>query len=128
MGFEELFVPSGLSRFEIRQQFAAMRGPFFGVGAGLSVFGTLAAGEFLTIPDEFRKIRDVAPRGWQQKNFELVLGDSGSSVLTLDRRAVRCRAAGSPLLVARVANVVERAPRRLFTASESIWSEVPRPA
>jgi hypothetical protein len=41
--------------------------------AGLSVFGTLAAGEFLTIPDEFRKILTVAPKGWQQKNFELVL-------------------------------------------------------
>jgi hypothetical protein len=41
--------------------------------AGLSVFGTLAAGEFLTMPDEFRKIRGVAPKGWQQKNFELVL-------------------------------------------------------
>jgi hypothetical protein len=41
--------------------------------AGLSVFGTLAAGEFLTMPGEFRKIRSVAPKGWQQKNFELVL-------------------------------------------------------
>jgi hypothetical protein len=41
--------------------------------AGLSAFGTLAAGEFLTIPDEFRKIQAVAPRGWQQKNFEIVL-------------------------------------------------------
>ncbi len=41
--------------------------------AGLSVFGTLAAGEFLTMPEAFRKIRDVAPKGWQQKNFELVL-------------------------------------------------------
>jgi hypothetical protein len=41
--------------------------------AGLSVFGTLAAGEFLTMPEEFRKIQAVAPSGWQQKNFELVL-------------------------------------------------------
>jgi hypothetical protein len=41
--------------------------------AGLSVFGTLAAGEFLTTPDEFRKIQGVAPNGWQHKNFELVL-------------------------------------------------------
>jgi len=41
--------------------------------AGLSVFGTLAAGEFLTMPEAFRKIRDVAPKGWQQMNFELVL-------------------------------------------------------
>ncbi len=41
--------------------------------AGLSVFGTLAAGEFLTTADEFRKIVGVAPKGWQQRNFELVL-------------------------------------------------------
>ena len=41
--------------------------------AGLSVFGTLAAGEFLTNPEEFRKLQAVAPRGWQQKNFEVVL-------------------------------------------------------
>jgi hypothetical protein len=41
--------------------------------AGLTAFGTLAAGEFLTSPEEFRKIRQVAPAGWEQKNFELVL-------------------------------------------------------
>jgi len=41
--------------------------------AGLSVFGTLAAGEFLTDPDQFRRIQGVAPKDWQQKNFELVL-------------------------------------------------------
>jgi hypothetical protein len=41
--------------------------------AGLSAFGTLAAGEFLTIPEEFRKILSVAPNDWPQRNFELVL-------------------------------------------------------
>jgi hypothetical protein len=41
--------------------------------AGLSVFGTLAAGEFLTDPDQFHRIQAVAPKDWQQKNFELVL-------------------------------------------------------
>jgi hypothetical protein len=41
--------------------------------AGLSVFGTLAAGDFLTREEEFRKILAVAPKGWEQKNFELVL-------------------------------------------------------
>ncbi|HJZ99251.1 MAG TPA: hypothetical protein VKE70_22225 [Candidatus Solibacter sp.] len=41
--------------------------------AGLTAFGTLAAGEFLTSPEEFRKIKRVAPAGWEQKNFELVL-------------------------------------------------------
>jgi len=43
------------------------------IAAGLSVFGTLAAGEFLTTPEEFAKIQTVAPRNWRQKNFELVL-------------------------------------------------------
>jgi hypothetical protein len=41
--------------------------------AGLSVFGTRAAGEFLTNPQEFRKLEKSAPRGWQEKNFEVVL-------------------------------------------------------
>jgi hypothetical protein len=41
--------------------------------AGISVFGTLAAGEFLTDPQEFRKIEGVAPRGWRNKNFEIVI-------------------------------------------------------
>ena len=41
--------------------------------AGISAFGTLAAGEFLTDPQEFRKIERVAPRGWKNKNFEIVL-------------------------------------------------------
>jgi hypothetical protein len=41
--------------------------------AGISVFGTLAAGEFLTNPREFRKIERVAPKGWQKMNFEIVL-------------------------------------------------------
>jgi hypothetical protein len=41
--------------------------------AGLAASGTVAAGEFLTSPEEFRKIQGVAPKGWQQKNFEIVL-------------------------------------------------------
>lgn len=41
--------------------------------AGISVFGTLAAGDFLTNDEEFRKIEAVAPRGWRKMNFELVL-------------------------------------------------------
>jgi hypothetical protein len=40
--------------------------------AGISVLGTLAAGEFLTSADEFRKIEAVAPRDWRKKKFELV--------------------------------------------------------
>ena len=41
--------------------------------AGISVFGTLAAGEFLTDPEQFRKIEAVAPKGWKKMNFEMVL-------------------------------------------------------
>jgi hypothetical protein len=41
--------------------------------ASITVFGTLAAGEFLTSPQEFRKIEAVAPKGWRKMNFELIL-------------------------------------------------------
>jgi hypothetical protein len=41
--------------------------------AGISVFGTLAASEFLTTQDGIRKLLAVAPKGWKQKNFEIVL-------------------------------------------------------
>jgi len=41
--------------------------------AGITAFGTLAAGDFLTEAAEFRKIEAVAPKGWRRKNFELVL-------------------------------------------------------
>jgi hypothetical protein len=41
--------------------------------AGISAFGTLAAGEFLTNPNEIRKIEAIAPKGWEKKNLEMVL-------------------------------------------------------
>jgi hypothetical protein len=41
--------------------------------AGISAFGTLAAGEFLTSPQEFKKIEAVAPAAWPKQNFEIVL-------------------------------------------------------
>ncbi len=41
--------------------------------AGISAFGTIAAGEFLTNPNEIKKIQAIAPPGWKQKNLELVL-------------------------------------------------------
>ena len=43
------------------------------VAAGLSVFGTSAAGRFLTDPDDMKKLAAIAPRGWANKNMELVL-------------------------------------------------------
>jgi hypothetical protein len=41
--------------------------------AGISALGTLAAGEFLTNPEEIKKIEAVAPKGWKNKNLEMVL-------------------------------------------------------
>jgi hypothetical protein len=41
--------------------------------AGISAFGTISAGNFLTNADESKKIEAVAPRGWKNMNFELVL-------------------------------------------------------
>jgi hypothetical protein len=41
--------------------------------AGISVFGTLAAGEFLTNAQEMRKLAAIAPKGWERKNLEIVL-------------------------------------------------------
>ena len=43
------------------------------VAVGITVFGTFAAGEFLTDPNEMKKLSAVAPRGWEGKNVELVL-------------------------------------------------------
>jgi len=40
---------------------------------GMSVFGTLAAGEFLTNRNEIRKLATAAPKGWKRKNMEIVL-------------------------------------------------------
>jgi len=40
--------------------------------AGISVFGTLAAAEFLTDPDELRSLDTLTP-GWKNKNLEIVL-------------------------------------------------------
>jgi hypothetical protein len=41
--------------------------------AGMSIFGTLAAGEFLTNANEIRKLNAVAPKNWRRKNLEIVL-------------------------------------------------------
>jgi hypothetical protein len=43
------------------------------VAAGITVFGTFAAGEFLTDQNEMKKLASLAPRGWDSKNMELVL-------------------------------------------------------
>jgi hypothetical protein len=43
------------------------------VAAGITVFGTTAAGDFLTNEHEMRKLAAIAPPGWEKKNMELVL-------------------------------------------------------
>ncbi len=43
------------------------------MAAGMSIFGTLAAGEFLTNGNEMRKLDAAAPKGWGRKNLEIVL-------------------------------------------------------
>jgi hypothetical protein len=43
------------------------------VAAGLSAFGTSAAGKFLTDPDDMKKLAAIAPRDWANKSMEIVL-------------------------------------------------------
>jgi hypothetical protein len=43
------------------------------VAAGITVFGTSAAGDFLTSKNEMKKLAAIAPPGWEKKNMELVL-------------------------------------------------------
>lgn len=43
------------------------------VAAGITEYGTLAAGEVLTNPDYFNEIAQQLPPGWQQKNVQIVL-------------------------------------------------------
>jgi len=41
--------------------------------AGISRFGTLAAGEFLTNPEHLKKLEAYVPKGWERRNLEIVL-------------------------------------------------------
>jgi hypothetical protein len=43
------------------------------VAAGITVFGTTAAGDLLTSEHEMAKLAAIAPPGWEKKNMELVL-------------------------------------------------------
>jgi len=43
------------------------------VAAGLSIYGTQAAGEFLTSPSLLSAAVRDAPKDWQKKNFQFVL-------------------------------------------------------
>lgn len=59
--------------------------------AGLSVFGTLAAGQFVTDPEQTAKLDALAPRGWERKNMEVLLstdvirGEPGPPVIVATR-------------------------------------------
>jgi hypothetical protein len=59
--------------------------------AGLSVFGTLAAGQFVTDPQEIAKLDALAPKGWEKKNMEILLstdvirGEPGPPVIVATR-------------------------------------------
>jgi hypothetical protein len=43
------------------------------VAAGITVFGTFAAGDLLTSRNEMKKLAAIAPPGWEKKNMEIVL-------------------------------------------------------
>ncbi len=43
------------------------------VAAGIGVFGTVAAGEFLTDPQYMEQLAAKAPSGWEQKNLQVVI-------------------------------------------------------
>jgi len=65
---------------EIRRDFALVariESPLTGqpalIMAGLGPYGTTAASEFVTNPEYFRQFTSKAPRGWEQKNIEIVL-------------------------------------------------------
>jgi len=57
------------------------------VAAGITVFGTTAAADFLTNRHEMKKLEAIAPRGWENKNMEIVLstdvirGQSGPATI-----------------------------------------------
>jgi hypothetical protein len=43
------------------------------VAAGIARGGTVAAGEFLVDPEQIKTLEKIAPKGWFQKNMELIL-------------------------------------------------------
>jgi hypothetical protein len=55
--------------------------------AGIASWGTLAAGEFVTMPEHLKKLEASAPKHWEQKNLQVVLatdvirGSSGPPIV-----------------------------------------------
>jgi hypothetical protein len=44
------------------------------IAAGITQYGTMAAGEFLSNPEYFSEAVGKFPRSWQKKNLQIVLG------------------------------------------------------
>ncbi len=57
----------------VSRVFDSRTGDILITAAGLSHFGTLVAGEFVTSPEYFNKILLSAPSGWQQRNIQVVV-------------------------------------------------------
>jgi hypothetical protein len=55
--------------------------------AGIASWGTLAAGEFVTMPEHLKKLESLAPKNWEHKNLQVVLatdvirGSSGPPIV-----------------------------------------------
>ena len=43
------------------------------IAAGITEYGTTAAGEFLTNPEYFAQAVSRLPKGWEKKNLQIVL-------------------------------------------------------
>lgn len=43
------------------------------IAAGITQYGTMAAGEFLSNPEYFAQVVPQLPRGWEKKNLQIVL-------------------------------------------------------
>ena len=50
-----------------------MTGGFLIVAAGIKQFGTEAAGRLLTDPAQLSAVLAKLPRGWEEKNLQIVL-------------------------------------------------------
>jgi len=48
-------------------------GRYVVVAAGIARGGTIASGEFLVDPTHMEELVRVAPKGWEQKNMEIVI-------------------------------------------------------
>jgi hypothetical protein len=57
----------------ISRVFDSANGRVIVSAAGMNSFGTQVAGEFLTVPNYWKAVAAKAPKGWQQRNWQIVL-------------------------------------------------------